>query len=966
MKPDKQSNRRDLRRKLRQTIHNKEWPEGALHAKENEIYTLLESIPEAISINEVVYAKNGSEMDYRILYANPAFNKMHNLFGESVNGKLASQISGADDVNQTQMYFRVAKTLIPESFWQYDENGNPAYQVAVFSSQRGRFVFSATSVTGQTGILQKLEQFEAVLEDQKEEYQLILDAAPLAICFKDTHNTLLKINKYGAGQLGLDRHKVEGMSFYQFMPSEAARMYENDLKVIRSGKPIFGVLEKISSPQGVLWTSTDIIPTKNAQGEVTGLVSFSTDVTAKKHAEDELLSYKQHLEELVKTRTADLALAKEQAESANLAKSAFLANMSHEIRTPLNGVLGLAHLLGRTALTPQQREYLTNIQFSGETLLATINEILDFSKIEAGHLSLEKTNFNLEDILHKIANVIAQKAREKGLEIIFQVGPNVKNLLVGDALRIEQILTNLVGNAVKFTISGEVIVKVDALQETSTSILLAFAVRDTGIGMSAEQVQQLFQPFRQADASISRRFGGTGLGLAFSQKLVHLMGGEISVESVPGKGSNFTFSLELEKQKDVVEETPSLLQNIRGLRVLIVEDNQPQMEYLTEVLESFSFIVTCANSIATAQVLLNLAGEAHDVELLIVDHNTPANMNGLELVRNVRDIPALHDIPVILMANTGDVAELKSNPDVNGVIAKPFTRSQLFNEVLQAYGLRTSNSHKPVVKKISTGQLSILHGIHVLLVEDNEINQMVATEILTGLGVAVSAARSGEEALQLVGQADFDVVLMDIQMPGMDGYQTTAILRNNPRYSMDKLPVIALTAHALTGDREKSLNAGLNDHITKPLDEAELVHTLVRWVRPHQKQSAQDAAPLKDILPQNKPLIPKIAGVDTVRGLERLGGNLELYMRLLRMFRVDYAHAVKDIRSAVQKNDMELARRLVHTLKGVAAQIGAQALSESARLLEMGIARGEIVYLQDRLDTLENDLSTLLKILSQV
>jgi PAS domain S-box-containing protein len=816
------------------------------------------------------------------------------------------------------------------------------------------------------------KQASDLLRESEEKFRLAFNSASTGMCLVSTAGAFMQVNARLCDIVGYSREELEGKAVLDLTLPEDTGISRSLLQAMAGGH-----LDEITFEKRYVHKLGHVVDVqlasalvRNATGSPRYFITQVQDITQRKLAEVELLRYRDHLEELVKERTAELVAAKEQAEEANRAKSVFLANMSHEIRTPLNGVLGMAQLALRTNLTQQQREFLANIQVSGETLLATINDILDFSKVEAGKLDLEKANFNLEDVLQDVANLVVHKTQEKGLELVLHVEADVPLLLQGDGLRLGQVLTNLVGNAVKFTQAGEIVVKIKLLSDTPEGVVLQFSVRDTGIGMSPEQQAQIFEPFNQADSSISRRYGGTGLGLAICRRLVQLMDGELRVESGLGRGSTFSFSAKFERQGQAQVGQYSLPE-LKGLGVLVVEDNAATREHLRSVLESFDLRVVCVDSGAAGLALLEKLEQGQAVNLALVDKSLSGGMDGPEFSRRLRHLPGLKGLPVILMINADELLYQAAQPELDGYITKPVSRSQLFNAVLQAFGLGAGQPERPSRRKIPSGPLTQLHGGRVLLVEDNEINRIVATELLRGLGMIVSNAASGEEALRLLAQSEYEAVLMDIQMPGMDGYQTTAHIRSDPRFSFEKLPVIAITAHALTGDREKSLQAGLNDHITKPIDESQLASVLVQWVKP--RQSPEPAAPSP--VPLAKPgrlsgatsgSLLDLPGIDSALGLQRLGGNQALFLRLLRLFRANYAGNVDEIRAALAQGDLESARRLAHTLKGVSGQISAGELSEAARVLEANIAESDPQRMEANLAQLERQLRFILDSLASL
>jgi len=664
-------------------------------------------------------------------------------------------------------------------------------------------------------------------------------------------------------------------------------------------------------------------------GRPAGAIEALRDITDRKQMEEQL------------------RLAQEAAEAASKAKGDFLANMSHEIRTPMNAILGMALLALKTELTPKQRDYLDKIYKAGNSLLGIINDILDFSKIEAGKLEMEAVAFNLDEVLDNLASLITVKAHDKeGIEVLFLTDPGVPRALVGDPLRLGQVLINLANNAVKFTERGEIVVSTELVNRGDKTVEIQFVVKDTGIGLTEEQKAKLFSSFSQADTSTTRKFGGTGLGLAISKRLVEMMGGRIGVESVPGQGSSFSFTavFGIGREETSVRHTPPA--DLRGLKTLVVDDNSTSREILQGMLESFSFEVTPAASgeEGLTEIEKTISGRGYD--LVVMDWKMPG-IDGIETARRIKKLPGLGRMPRIILVTAYGREEIMRQAEkmgLDGFLIKPVSPSVMFDTIMQAFGKEAPRPLQTGEEKRLEAAASVkLAGASVLLVEDNEINQQVAMEILSGAGLKVTVAGNGQEALDWIRAHTFDAVLMDVQMPVMDGYAATRKIREleAERPPTDRLPVIAMTAHAMSGDYEKSIAAGMDDHITKPIDPVKLFGTLARWIGPRERaeKPAEAAAastdrPAKEPTP-SEPVLPEaLPEFDLAEGLQRLMGNRALYRKLLVNFATQYIQAAGTIRSALDAGDFDQVHGLVHAVKGVAGNLAAKDLQLRSVALE--------------------------------
>jgi CheY-like chemotaxis protein len=670
---------------------------------------------------------------------------------------------------------------------------------------------------------------------------------------------------------------------------------------------------------------------------------------ALKTREDQLSQLNDDLEQKVDQRTLALRDALAQAEGATRMKSDFLANMSHEIRTPMNAIIGMTHLIQGTELTPRQRNYLGKIEASSHHLLGIINDILDLSKIQAGKMRTEIVDFKLEHLLDNVVGLVAEKAADKGLELIVNMARDVPQNLLGDPLRLGQILVNYANNAVKFTDRGEVEISVSVVKRRDHEAVLRFAVRDTGIGIDEDQRRKLFKDFEQGDNSTTRKYGGTGLGLAIVSRLVALMGGQHGLDSQPGAGSTFWFVVRLETRG--AEPTLTIPSDApHTWRVLVVDDNAGARARLNDMLVGMKFSVETADGGAAALQAIGLAqAQRHAYDVVLLDWKMP-DMTGVDVARQIRAM-ALTKQPhlCLVMAFGREHLYAAAMPEgLDSLLVKPVSPSVLFDHMMRVLG-REAFQARPAMPAgglpLTAIDLSSLVGASILLVEDNEINREVASEMLQDAGIRVTTAEHGQQALdRLVAGELFDLVLMDMQMPVLDGIAATAAIRALPAHHA--LPIVAMTANVMATDRQRCLDVGMNDFVAKPIDADQLWGALLRWMpRLREAKGGLEAAPVPLVpsdadLPDEElsPLPWAIDGLDATLGLRRCLGKPELYRSLLRQFVDRQGHIGQELQEAIDHAQWDAAQRLAHTLKSVAGNLGAIRLQEKAEVLERSIS----------------------------
>ncbi|MDB5871242.1 MAG: hypothetical protein JWQ07_684 [Ramlibacter sp.] len=768
----------------------------------------------------------------------------------------------------------------------------------------------------------------------------LINSIPDIISYRDPQGVFLGCNEAFTALRGKPNEDVVGRTAEQlFTADRAALLRARDGEVLRSLHRS-SVEDRVTYPDGTeALLETVRSPLRDPQGKLLGILGISRNITQRKIAEQEL----RH--------------AKELAEEATRAKTDFLANMSHEIRTPMNAIIGMSHLTLKTDLTPRQRDYITKVQASGQHLLGIINDILDFSKVEAGKLAIEHADFELEKLFDNVANLVTEKSSAKGLEMVFDIGPEVPRRLRGDALRIGQILINYANNAVKYTERGEVVIAASVVERGGHDVLLHFSVTDTGIGLTGEQQACLFQSFQQADTSTTRKYGGTGLGLAISKNLAQLMGGEVGVESCIGQGSTFWFTV----RTGIGQARPREFMpapDLRHRRALVVDDSASARAVLTEMLQGMTFsVVEASSGLRAIEAVESAAARGEPFDIVYLDWRMP-EMDGIETARRLKAL-VMPRAPFIVMATARgreEVLKQAESVGIENVLIKPINASMLFDTTMDVLG---AQSVEPRQGTGAAGALAAqpagVKGARILLVEDNDINQLVASEILQDAGFVVDVAENGQVGLDMLQRGRYDLVLMDMQMPVMDGVTATIELRKLP--GLAGLPVVAMTANAMQRDRQRCLEAGMNDFVAKPVNPDELCAMLVKWIKP-----APDALPAAC-----EAWLPPVPGLDVAAGLRRMMGKKGLYLAMLRRYVDGQRDCAAELRRALDSDDWPTAERLAHTARGVAGSIGALLVPEHAQALELALrAKRPRAEVEQLLLPLEERVAVLIEALERV
>ncbi len=768
---------------------------------------------------------------------------------------------------------------------------------------------------------EKQQEIEQEIARQLELNQHIIDSIPNPTYYRNRLGEYLGVNEQFCDFLGVTAKDVLGANIEDIFKDDVVyQLKRYELELLQGTKRIQFEITVTNGKQQVRELVVYEAPFYDQNSSIMGVVGSFLDVTEHKQLERELIK------------------AKESADNLSQIKGDFLANMSHEIRTPMNAIMGMTHMVLNTGLDVKQRNYIQKIDSASNQLLGIINDILDFSKVEAGKLEIESTQFSLNQVLENLLNVLPTKTDHMDVELIFNVSPTLPNLVIGDPLRISQVLTNLVNNAIKFTEQGEIVVNIIETTRSHDTINLDFSVVDTGIGMTQEQVNNLFNAFSQADSSTTRKFGGTGLGLSISKQLVYLMGGEIQVESHYGTGSKFSFELTLSYENQVNSEYQMAAALALNKSAMIVDDNKTSRHVLSNILSSLGFNVTSIGSGREAIEQLKKSNQVHD--LILIDWQMP-NMDGLSTLEHVQHHKLAEESKMVLLYSQS--AQLQLSEDnahqLDAHLLKPITPLSLFNSIIACLG----NEWQPISTTnniATTPPLERLDNLDILLVEDNKTNQEIACAILESQGANITIAEHGLEALEKLEHQTFDIALMDMQMPVMDGLSATKEIRK--RLNNEQLPILAMTANAMQIDVQRCIEAGMNEHIAKPIDVPNLIHKISQLTSLTTKASKVNNAKTAPI-PSSKQLSLdtfELEGVDTEQGIKTLLGDVDSYRTTLHSFFKSMPIELTNINKAIEEQNSDFIARKLHSLKGSSGTLAVNYVYHNIRAWEKEFKQG--------------------------
>jgi two-component system sensor histidine kinase/response regulator len=907
------------KRGLEREIADRERAEQELRESEQRYRVLVDSAPDPI----FVLSESGE-----FLAANQEAGR--------VIGKTADQVVGSSlvelfpprvadqQMSTVQEVLKTGAPLVADTVLIPGPEGDRWYtaRMAPVRDLQGK-------ITGVLGVARDITERRRAEETERassSRYRTLIEALPQKIFQKDQNSVYAACNENYARDLGIASAEVPGKTDYDFFPRELADKYRADDRAIMASGKTEEFDEAYLQDGEERFVHTVKTPVTGENGNVIGILGIFWDITERKQAEEKLAAAYRQLEETNNELRRAIAQTNElaiEAETASMTKSQFLANMSHEIRTPMNAIMGMVELTLATKLTSEQRDYLLAVRESADSLLDLINDILDLAKVEAGKLDLELIDFHLRDSLGDALKLLALKAHEKTLELAYEVCPEVPDILRGDPRRLRQILTNLVGNAIKFTQQGQVVVRVETESEAEHEVCLHISVTDTGIGIPEDKQQVIFEAFAQVDGSATRRYGGTGLGLTISAQLVAAMGGRIWVESKPGEGSTFHFTVRLGRGK-LLPAPPPRPPDLENLPVLVVDDNATNQRILAQVLANWHLkpkAVGDAEQALAAMRQVKQAGEPF--ALVLLDVQMPGT-DGFALARRIKEDPELAETRIIMLTSSGrrgDAARCRSL-GVSAYLTKPVKQSELWDAIIVTMGMTSSTAEPaPLVTRYSLRESR--RRLRILLAEDNSVNQTVAVRMLEKRGHLVTVARDGKQALAMIKQQPFDLALMDLQMPEMDGFEATAAIREQEKATGKHLPIIAMTAHAMEGDRERCLRAGMDGYVAKPVTANGLFEAIESQVSARRDLEAPALHP-KEVE----------GSLDMEALLASVEGDMDLLMDILGQFVEDRLRLLSQIEHAISRGDAKVLEHTAHTLKGALGALGAKPAFEAALRLE--------------------------------
>ncbi len=906
-------------------------PAGAgLHAKEHDLLqTLIDHLPDRIYVMDLEGRKTVSNIaDWKASGGTAMADVVGKTDFDTYPEELAQQYWA---MNQRVLEGGQSLTNVEEP--GLDEHGN---RVSILTT-KVPLRDDKGNVVGLVGIgrdITELKRAETALLKEKRFLEALNLFSPAAIVVLDTLDRIQSCNPAFEHMYGYTAHEIVGKDLDSLIAREESLTEASAYTRQAMTRPVHAIGQRRCKDGSMVDVEIFGVPVFVGDEKV-GTLAIYHDIS-------------------------DLLRARREAEEANQAKSDFLANMSHEIRTPMNGVIGMLELALDTSLTGEQRDYLETSLQSAETLLGLLNDILDFSKIEAGRLELESISFNLRAAVEDMAYTLAKRAQDKGLELACLIDSELVSELRGDPGRIRQVLVNLVGNAVKFTHQGEIVVRAEAVEQLATRAKVRFSVTDTGIGIPYERQAAIFERFTQVDSSMTRKYGGTGLGLTICKQLVEAMGGHIGMESTPGSGSTFWFELELDKQpmeKRVTAPLPAAPVVLRGARVLAVDDNRTNRLVLTKMVEGFECRIDTVGSGGKALEVLHSAQRAGDpYRAVLMDMQMPG-MDGEQTARAIKTDPLIRDSQVIILSSIGqrgDGERLKAL-GCAGYLLKPVKQQMLHDALFAVLG----EGSLPLAGIVTRHSLSEQRrfGLHVLLAEDNAINQKLAVVLLQKAGYSVDAVDNGLKAMEKVKTEHYNAVLMDVQMPEMDGFEATKQIRHWETPLSRHIPIIAMTAHAMVGDRERCLEAGMDDYISKPIDPKALFDSLDRWIPGAQllAEGAGRAVETKDHVTIRSEGLP----VDFEAALFRFGGDHDFMVEMCKKFAAGLPERLAEIRESVEANDAGKLGRLAHNLKGVALNFSAEPVAEIAAGLEEAVRNENLTDAQNLVEGLDRAIRSL-------